>query len=93
MSVRRSRFEIYANILSVVRSGISQPTRIMYTTNLSWLPLNQILAQLVSQGLLEEYKDEGKDNRTKVTYRITPKGARAHKYHCFRHTQRPISRC
>ena len=74
MSTRRSKFEIYLDILTQVKSGVNLPTRIMYSTNLSWLSLNQVMKQLVSHDLLEEHNDESGDRRTKTTYRVTEKG-------------------
>jgi predicted transcriptional regulator len=74
MSIRRSKFEIYMDILTQVKNGVNLPTRIMYGTNLSWLSLNQVMKQLVTQGLIEEYREETPDRRTKTTYRITERG-------------------
>ena len=43
MSYRRSKLEIYLDVLSSIHEGISKPTRIMYSANLSWKALNKIL--------------------------------------------------
>jgi predicted transcriptional regulator len=74
MSSRRSKFEILVDILTQIKKGVSLPTRIMYSTNLSWKPLNQMLESLVSQGLVEEFSEHGEDKRSRKTYRITEKG-------------------
>ena len=58
MSPRRSQLEIRLNILSIVRSGVDKPTRIMYAANMSWKPVQRILSYLVEQGLLEEQLNE-----------------------------------
>ena len=80
MSARRSKFEIYIDILSEIKNGVNIPTRIMYSANLSWKPLCLMLDSLVNQGLIEDfYNDEG-DKRTKVYYQITEKGDNVLRY-------------
>jgi predicted transcriptional regulator len=74
MTNRRSKLEIYVDIMEEIRNGTILPTRIMYAANLSWKPLQQILKSLVTQELIEEcIADEG-DKRTKKAYRLTEKG-------------------
>jgi len=75
---RRSRLQVYLEVLSVIKSGTDKPTRIMSGANISWKPLQEILASLVSHGLITEiepeYRDERQvnlDKRTTRTYRIT----------------------
>ena len=53
--VRRSRLEIYFDLLKVVENGVIKPIRIMYKTNLSWKTLHEILSVLVSKN---SYKKE-----------------------------------
>lgn len=65
--------DIILSILSAVRDGVDKPTRIMYATNLSWRPTQNILRLLVNQGLLMEVRD-GRERRSKVRYRLTEKG-------------------
>ena len=73
MPSRRSRLDIILNILTAVKEGVDKPTRIMYATNLSWKPTQNILETLRRQGLLSNIGgDEGK--RTKVRYQLTEKG-------------------
>lgn len=74
MNRRRSKLEIYLDVLEVIRNGTSQPTRIMYGANLSWKPLKKVLGSLVSQGLIMEIESKDRDKRTKRSYRITKKG-------------------
>jgi len=69
MSSKRSRIEIYLDVLQAIKRGTHKPTRIMYRTNLSWKPLMSILESMVEQGLIR-VEEEG--NRT--TYCITEKG-------------------
>jgi predicted transcriptional regulator len=60
-------------VLSSVRDGLDKPTRIMYASNMSWKPIQRILASLVGQGLLREIQVSG-NRRSRVLYEITEKG-------------------
>jgi len=70
-SKRRSKLEIYIDVLRVIERGIHKPTKIMFAANISWKPLNEILVNLERQGLIER-KTVG--NRTLIL--ITEKGKR-----------------
>jgi predicted transcriptional regulator len=72
MSVRRSKFEIYMDILAAIKGGTVTPTRIMYRVNLSWKPLKQILETFQAQMLIEEQL-KGDIGKRKV-YALTEKG-------------------
>jgi predicted transcriptional regulator len=74
MTARRSKFEIYIDILDEIKNGVNTPTRIMYSANLSWKPLCSILDSLVKQGLVEDIYSEEGDKRTKVHYQIAENG-------------------
>ena len=50
--IRRSRLEIYIDILACIRSGVESPTNIMYKANLSWEPLQEYLRSLIEQNLI-----------------------------------------
>lgn len=80
MTNRRSKLEIYIDILEEVRNGVIIPTRIMYGANLSWKPLQQILKSLVTQELIVEYMTEERDKRTKKAYKLTEKGLNVLRY-------------
>lgn len=80
MTNRRSKLEIYIDILEEIRNGVIIPTRIMYGANLSWKPLQQILKSLVTQELIVEYMAEEGDKRTKKTYKLTEKGLNVLRY-------------
>jgi predicted transcriptional regulator len=79
MQQRRSKLDIVLNVLSAVKGGVDKPTRIMYATNLSWKPTQIILANLVEQGLLREFRNTG-SKRSKRRYEITEKGADVLRY-------------
>jgi len=74
--VRRSRLEIYFDVLKTVEKGIDKPTRIMYKTNLSWSPLHEILDSLVEGGFIID-----RLSKNSKRYQITDKGRRALSYH------------
>jgi len=74
MSSRRSKFEIYIDILAEIKGGTVIPTRIMYGVNLSWKPLKQILKTLTAQMLIEEQSMGDIDKRTRKVYALTEKG-------------------
>ncbi|OGD59177.1 hypothetical protein A3K78_08730 [Candidatus Bathyarchaeota archaeon RBG_13_52_12] len=80
MSIRRSKFEIYIDIMSLIKNGIHIPTRIMYNANLSWKPLKEILKSLCLQGVIQETSGNGDDKRTKRNYVLTEKGENILRY-------------
>lgn len=81
MTRRRSKLEIYLDVLWVIKSGTNKPTRIMYGANLSWKPLQKILGSMVSQGLITEIESGGRgDKRTTKVYRMTQKGENVLQY-------------
>jgi predicted transcriptional regulator len=74
--VRRSRLEIYFDILDVIDSGVDKPTRIMYKANLSWNSLQDHFATLLNAEFIEEHLVKN-CNR----YSITEKGKSALHYY------------
>jgi predicted transcriptional regulator len=80
MTNRRSKLEIYVDILEEIHNGVIIPTKIMYGANLSWKPLQQILTSLVNQELIEEVSAENGDKRTKKAYNLTEKGRNVLRY-------------
>jgi predicted transcriptional regulator len=66
---KRSRLEIYLDVMKVLHRGESRPTRIMYQANLSWKPLMQILENLMKQEIIVGSLDHGH-----AVYRLTKKG-------------------
>ena len=72
---RRSKLEIYLDVLWAIKRGTRKPTRIMYEANLSWKPLQKILGSMMSQDLIVEIDASGeKDKRTSTVYEVTQKG-------------------
>ncbi|MBC8498327.1 hypothetical protein ISS40_03095 [Candidatus Bathyarchaeota archaeon] len=51
MKNRRSKLEVYLDVLWAIKSGVNKPTRIMYESNLSWKPLQRTLDSLMGQDL------------------------------------------
>ena len=72
MKGRRSKLEIYHDILKVVEST-AKPTWIMYRSGLSWGTLMRHLKELMKRGLIEEIQMKTK-TRTRKRYKLTPKG-------------------
>ncbi len=74
--VKRSRLEVYFDVLEVIDQGTTKPTRIMYKTNLCWTALYDVLNMLASR----EFILEEKLKKTK-RYHITEKGRNALSYY------------
>ena len=75
MKNRRSKLEIYLDVLKVIKEGTTKPTRIMYGANLSWKLLQGILVSMVGQDLIEEIDvSDSRDKRTNTVYQVTQKG-------------------
>ena len=75
MKNRRSKLEIYLDVLKVIKEGTTKPTRIMYGANLSWKLLQGILNSMAAQDLIEEIDvSDSRDKRTNTVYQVTQKG-------------------
>ena len=61
--------EICVEVLQIINKGFRKPTRIMYKSNLSWVPLCEVLSFLANQGAVR-IKKIGK----KREYYITERG-------------------
>lgn len=83
---RRSKLEIYLEILSVIHSGESKPTRIMTKTNMAWSQIQEEFTGLANRGLVivEDANTHStrrrKDKRSKLQYRLTPQGENILRY-------------
>ena len=75
MTRKRTRLELFIDVLTQLSSGVAKPTNIMYKCNLSWRPLQEILDSMVQQGLIETY-----ENKKRRTYGITSKGVETLRY-------------
>ena len=75
MTGKRSKFEIYLEILTIMSKEETKPTRIMYETNLSWVPFQEYLKHLIDQNNIKEI-----ENNKRKEYLITDKGIKAIKY-------------
>jgi len=83
MAQRRSKLEIFLEVLSLIKSGTSKPTHIMYQANLSWRPVQATLKSLLSQGLIGEInttEHRKRDKRSSRIYEVTPKGEEVIRY-------------
>ena len=61
------------SVLSTIKKGVDKQTRIMYATNISWNPLQEVLSSLVKQELLLEIEVPG-NKRSRKRYEVTEKG-------------------
>jgi predicted transcriptional regulator len=66
---RRSPFEIRMDVLSVVASGCTKPTQIMYRSNTSWVVLQKNLETLTASGFLRQRVEN-----SRTEYAVTEKG-------------------
>jgi len=88
LAPRRSKLEIYVEVLQIIKTGTSKPTRIMYDANLSWDHLHRVLIPMMSQGLIDEIDttlERRRDKRTSRRYELTQKGENVLRY--FRDTK------
>ena len=87
---RRSRLDLYLEVLGAIKNGTEKPTRIMYEANLSWRILNEVLSSLTVQDLVEEVDvSDSRDKRTNTVYRITGKGEALLRY--FHHAEQLLN--
>jgi len=75
MTTKRSRLEIYLDVLKAIKKGTRKPTRIMYKTNLSWKPLMKVLESLTAQGFIVM-----KNENNHIFYEMTEKGKNILRY-------------
>ena len=90
LNPRRSRLELYLEVLKAIKNGTEKPTRIMYEANLSWTLLQDILGSLETQDLVEEIDvSESRDKRSARIYWITHKGESLMRY--FHHAEQLLN--
>ena len=73
---RRSRLDIYFNVLEAINNGIDIPTRITYETNLSWTVGCSVFDALIKSDFIREEKE-----KNFIRYYITEKGRNALSYY------------
>lgn len=76
---RRSRFKIYIDILTEIKSGTCLPTKIMYGANLNWTMLKKALEKLKAKELIQEQSMEI-NKSSKSIYTLTEKGDKVLNY-------------
>lgn len=74
---KRSRLQIYFEVLQVIERGTIKPTKIMYKTNLSWNTLCRVFEVLIDSAFI--IREEKKKNVKR--YYVTGKGKRALMYY------------
>ncbi len=77
---RRGKVEIYIEVLEIIMKGETKPTRIMYSANLSWKVFQNILGNLLTQGLILENEEQAGKERDVRRYEITESGMNVLKY-------------
>ena len=69
-SRRRSKIEIYHDLLRLIGSGVTKPTHLMYECNLSWASLRSSLDTMEDSGLVQT--NTSADGKT--AYTLSEKG-------------------
>jgi predicted transcriptional regulator len=72
-----SQLETHIGILTLIRGGVDIPSRIIYSSNVAWKPLLQMLKLFIVQGLVEERSVIGGNERS---YSIIRKGDNVLRY-------------
>ncbi|MEM2342104.1 MAG: archaellum operon transcriptional activator EarA family protein [Candidatus Bathyarchaeia archaeon] len=75
MVKKRSKMELYLEVLRTISRGVNKPTNIMYKCNLSWMNSREILNSLVEQNLVTVI-----ENNNRRIYRITERGRKVLEY-------------
>ena len=73
--MKRSRLEIFLDVLKAIDGGTRKPTRIMYRTNVPYMSLMKILDSMADQGLIAVKRTNGRS-----VYSTTEKGRNALAY-------------
>jgi len=76
---RRSRFEMYVDILTEIESGTCLPTKIMFGVNMNWKTIKRALEKLIDQGFIEEQSIYGIKRSNRI-YTLTERGNNVLKY-------------
>jgi len=73
---RRSRLDIYFDVLELIGNGTDIPARIIYETNLSWEVGSNVFDTLIRSGFIWEKKE-----KESVRYNLTTKGRNVLSYY------------
>lgn len=73
---RRSRLDLYFDVLQVIHDGTHKPTPIMYKASMAWKTLQEIFVTLRDRGFIR-VETNGNVRR----YFLTEKGERVLTYH------------
>jgi len=68
-AVRRSKMEMLCDTLSVIASGETAPTRVMYHANMSWIETKRCLKILIERELVQVRMEQKREY-----YELTEKG-------------------
>ena len=81
MPKRRTRLEIYIDVLRAIKNGNDMKTRMIHAANISLHRLSEVLNSLICQGFIEEVKTiHWSDKQMRITYDFTPKGEKMMEY-------------
>lgn len=81
MPKRRTRLEIYFDVLKAIKNGNDMKTLMMHAANISGHRLNETLRSLICQGFIKELKTlHWSDKKIRATYDFTPKGEKIMNY-------------
>lgn len=69
MARRRSKLELYLEVLKAISKGVNKPTNIMYRCNLSWANSREILKLLLKHNLINVVEENGRR-----IYKLTERG-------------------
>ena len=78
---KKSRLDLYFEIIRVINTGNSRVTHIMREVNVSYQPLKEMLDSLQKQNIVEVLDAiHFKDKRNSVYYKLTRKGDNIYRY-------------
>lgn len=73
---RRSRIELYVDVLRAINNGRRSPSRVVYAANPSYDRVIRCINFLVEQGLAQRIEEE----KPKKRYTVTERGAEVIRY-------------
>ena len=67
MTARRSKFQLSIEVLEAVSKGEYRPTRLMYSCNLSWNSMKDVIGLLEEKGYIEDQSVGEKRKHLSIT--------------------------